>query len=153
MSSKFTIDIQENITLISLGECPAGAAFLSAVLSRIAETGADVDMIALAPGMSSRVALSFTVSDDDFACVLSVTGALQKENSALMVGVSNGYAKITVSSETMDGAPGVAAKAFAAVQEANADLRMVTTALTEISLLVPAADAENTMTALRKAFA
>ncbi|MDR3344705.1 MAG: hypothetical protein LBT21_03825 [Oscillospiraceae bacterium] len=139
MACDFTIDIQENVALISLGDCPSGAAFLADVLRRIAETGTDVDMIALAPGSSGRAALSFTVSDDDFARVLGVTGSLQKENPALKVSVSNGYAKITVGGEPMDGAPGVAAKVFAAIKNA-ADLRMVTTALTEISLLVPVSD-------------
>ena len=152
MSSEFLIGIHENITLISLSDCPSGAAFLADVLSRIAQTGADVDMIALAPGSSSRAALSFTVCDDDFASVLGVTGALQKETPALKVSVSNGYAKITVSSESMDGAPGVAARVFAAVQSVCADLRMVTTALTEISLLVPASDAGSTLGALQTAF-
>ena len=153
MSNEFKTGIQENITLISLGECPAGPAFLSEVLKSVAETGADVDMIALAPGSSDRAAISFTVGGDDFARVLGVTGALQKENPALKVSVSGGYAKSTVSGQAMDGAPGIAAKAFAAVESASADLRMVTTALTEISLLVPASDAENTLAALRTAFA
>ncbi|MDR1409507.1 MAG: hypothetical protein LBJ12_04415 [Oscillospiraceae bacterium] len=151
MSSEFSIGIQEGVTLISLGECPSGAPFLADVLRRIAETGTDVDMIALAPGSSGGAALSFTVSDNDFACVLGVTGSLQKDNSALKVSVSNGYAKITVGGEPMNGEPGVAAKVFAVAQDVT-DLRMVTTALTEISLLVPALDAESTLAALRGAF-
>ncbi|MDR1806202.1 MAG: hypothetical protein LBQ80_05490 [Clostridium sp.] len=145
----FCIELQEGVTLISLAECPTGASFLADVLGRIAGTGIDVDMIALAPGSSGRAALSFTVSDEDFARVLGVTGAMQKENPALRVSVSNGHAKITIGGEAMEGSPGVAAKVFATVQ-GLADLRMVTTALTEISLLVSSSDAQETLCALKK---
>ncbi|MCL2022778.1 MAG: hypothetical protein FWG82_00205, partial [Oscillospiraceae bacterium] len=127
------INIKEGITLISLSDCPGGANFLAEVLAQIAAGGTDVDMIALTPSTSEKTAMSFTVSDEDFAKVLAVTAALQKENKALKVSVSGGYAKITAGSGKMDGCPGVAARIFAALSAV--EIAMVTTALTEISFL------------------
>ncbi|MDR0884038.1 MAG: hypothetical protein LBN05_05490 [Oscillospiraceae bacterium] len=145
--STFNISARESVTVISLSDCPAGATFLAEVFGRFADS-VNVDMIALTPGSSGCTAVSFTLDTEQFAPALATTGALQKEYPTLKVSVSTGYTKITVGSAAMEDAKGVAAQVFALVERVGADLRMVTTALTEISLLVPEADATVTIAAL-----
>ncbi|HPP68174.1 MAG TPA: ACT domain-containing protein, partial [Clostridiales bacterium] len=96
--------------------------------------------------------LSFTVSGDDFGKILDIATKLRKEEPELKLNVSNGNSKITVSAEWMKNCPGIAAKVLDIVSKASADIMMITTSETEISILVPQADGDNTLAALEKEF-
>ena len=152
MSIIESISVVEDVTLISLYDSPADIKIISKIFDIISQYCIDVDMISQTPPSGSHYSLSFTVSGDDFGKVLEIVAALRDLNSEIKIGVSSGNCKISLFGESMRGKPGVAARVFAAASSVNADIRMITTSETDMSLLLVKADLENTVKAIKDAF-
>lgn len=148
---KPTIDVFDDVTLIILQNIPANMSFVTEVFEKIAAMEVDVDMISLAPPKSSMTSLSFTVSDDDLVKILGYTSKLK--DGTIKPIVSSGNCKISVSDAAMENCPGVAAKIFAQAAKAGADVRLITTSESQVSLLVTKSDFDATYSALQAAFA
>ncbi len=148
---KPTIDVFDDVTLIILQNIPANMSFVTEVFEKIAAMEVDVDMISLAPPKSSMTSLSFTVSDDDLVKILGYTSKLN--DGTIKPIVSSGNCKISVSDAAMENCPGVAAKIFAQAAKAGADVRLITTSESQVSLLVTKSDFDATYSALQAAFA
>ncbi len=148
-----SISVNMDVTLISFNDFPADIQIFSNVFARIAQAGVDVDMISQCPLGGTHSGLSFTVQDEDFGKILPIVTNLRSENPNLRMSVSNGNCKISVYGESMRGTPGIASRVFSAAAKAGADLRMITTSETDISLLVVPADADVTAKAIQDAFA
>lgn len=152
MENNTSIELLEDITLITLQDCPADTATLAYLFKAIADEGIDVDMISQIATTKKTFELSFTVSGDDFGKVLDLAGKLRKENPSLKLNVSNGNSKISVSAQWMRNCPGTAAKVLDIVSKVTPDIMMITTSETDISVLVPQSDGDNTLAALEKEF-
>lgn len=137
---KATINVCEDITLITLQNISADINFIAEVFDKIASMGVDVDMISLSPVQSSRTSLSFTIADDDLVKILSYTSKL--DDGSVKSIVSSGNCKITVNDPGMENCPGVAAKVFSQSAKAGTDIRLITTSESQISLLVTKLDAD-----------
>ena len=122
-----------DITLVTLQNCPSDLTVIHQIFDKAAELGIDIDMISLAPSQSAMSSLSFTMSDHDLPKLLTFSSHLHNE-----LGV-----KTVISSS----------KIFGAAANAKTDIRMITTAETEISLLVPASDHETTVSAIEEVIA
>lgn len=142
MSIIESINIVEDVTLVSLKDSPADIELISKIFGMIADAGIDVDMISQTPHHSKMPDLSFTISDDDFAKILEIMAKLRELNPDLKLTIQNGNCKISVFGEAMKGTPGVAVKVFNALNKANADIIMITTSEVDISLLIPKHDLE-----------
>ena len=132
------------ITLITLHNCPSDISFIADLFDQIGKLEINIDMISLAPSQGAVTALSFTISDQDLGNILSFTSKLQEQFQIKTV-VSNGNYKISVYDPAMRNTPGIASKVFAAAAKANTDIRIITTSEVEISLLVTAADFNDTL--------
>lgn len=139
---------ETNITLVTLQNCPLDLAVSHCVFEKAAELNIDLDMIALSPALSTSSSLSFTLADQDLPKLLTFSKKLQEELH-VQTGISPGNCKIVIADSAMKNSPGFAGKIFGAVATVGADIRMITTAETEISLLVPSADFETTTAAIR----
>ncbi len=146
------ITLTQDVTLISLNDSPADIKLIAEIFSMTAQAGIDVDMISQTPPSGLHSSLSFTVNDEDFGKVLEIAAELRRLNPELKISVSSGNAKIALLGESMRNQPGIAAKVFGAVAGVNADIRMITTSETDISLLVVKADVENAVAAIEKMF-
>ncbi|HEX3017756.1 MAG TPA: hypothetical protein VHP31_07890 [Caproicibacter sp.] len=149
MSPKITS--QDDITLISLQNCPSELGFVANVFQKIGQLGVDVDMISLAPSQGSFTSISFTIADNDLDKILSFTSELHDTIKVKAI-VSSGNCKISVYDSNMKNAPGVAAQVFAAAARVNSDIRIITTSEVDISLLVTSADFPETMKSLEDEF-
>lgn len=150
LSSKITTT--SDITLITLQNCPSELAFIAKVFQRIAAFDVDVDMISLAPSQGAYTSVSFTISDNDLVKILSFTSELRDQTKISAI-VSSGNSKISVYDPGMKNMPGVAAEVFDVSASANTDIRLITTSEIDISLLVTAADFQETLRALQNRFA
>ena len=139
MSATTVISTVDNITLVTLQDCPANAASIAKVFDEISQCGINIDMISMAPTQSAYTGLSFTIADSDLIDILSFTSALKKEKD-LDVIVSSVNHKISVRDPAMKNTPGIAARVFGAIAQTDADIRLITTSDIEISLVVTAAD-------------
>ncbi len=147
MFTKPTISTSNDITLVTLQKCPSDITFISDIFQKIASFDVIVDMISLAPTHGAFTSVSFTISDNDLGKILSFTSDLH-DNSNIKTIVSSGNCKISVYDQGMKDLPGVAADVFSAAAKANTDIRIITTSEVDISLLVTAADFNETLTAI-----
>jgi aspartate kinase len=138
-----------DITLVTLQNCPSELKFTADVFQKIGELGIDVDMISLAPAHGAYTSVSFTISDSDLDKILAFTSELH-ESASIKTIVSSGNSKISVYDQNMRNCPGVAAKVFEAASSVETDIRLITTSEVDISLLVTAADANDTLAAIRQ---
>jgi aspartokinase len=142
-----TITTSNDITLITLQNCPSDLTFIANVFHKISSFGVNVDMISMAPTHGAFTSISFTISDNDLGKILSFTSDLH-DNSNIKTIVSSGNCKISVYDQGMVNAPGVAAGVFSAAATVNTDIRIITTSEVDISLLVTAADFNETLHAI-----
>ena len=145
------ITTSTDITLVTLQNCPSSLTMIHNIFDKAAQLDIDIDMISLAPSQSDMSTLSFTMSDHDLSKLLTFSSHLHNE-LAIKTVISSGNSKIMVTDESMKNNPGFACKIFGIAAKVNADIRMITTAETEISLLVPTADYETTISAIKAAF-
>ncbi len=142
-----TITTSNDITLITLQNCPSDLSFIANVFHKIADFGVDVDMISLTPTHGAFTSISFTIADNDLGKILAFTSELH-DNSNIKTIVSSGNCKISVYDQGMKNSPGVAAEVFAAAAKVETDIRIITTSEVDISLLVTAADFNETLHAI-----
>jgi Aspartokinases len=146
-----TITTENDITLITLQNCPSELTFIADVFHKIAGFGVDVDMISLAPTHAAYTSISFTINDNDLGKILAFTSELHEKFKIKTI-VSSGNCKISVYDQGMKNSPGVAAGVFSAASAANTDIRIITTSEVDISLLVTAADFNETLKAIESSF-
>lgn len=146
-----TISTTTDITLITLQKCPSELKFIADVFQKIAALGVDVDMISLAPTQGSYTSVSFTISDNCLDKILSFTSELRSQNQISAI-VSSGNCKISVYDAGMINSPGVAAEVFDVASSTHTDIRLITTSEVDISLLITAADFQETLSAIEKRF-
>ncbi len=144
MSMAPTITTSNDITLITLQNCPSDLTFTANVFKKISSLGVNVDMISLAPTHGAFTSISFTISDNDLGKILVFTSDLH-DNSNIKTIVSSGNCKISVYDQSMRDTPGMAAKVFAAAAKIEADIRIITTSEVDISLLITAVDFDQTL--------
>ena len=149
MNSCPLVTTNGDITLVTLQNCPSELKFTADVFQKIGELGIDVDMISLAPAHGAYTSVSFTISDSDLDKILAFTSELH-ESASIKTIVSSGNSKISVYDQNMRNCPGVAAKVFEAASSVETDIRLITTSEVDISLLVTAADANDTLAAIRQ---
>lgn len=142
-----TITTTTDITLITLQNCPLKLKFIADVFQKIGNLGIDVDMISLAPSQGDYTSVSFTISDNDFDKVYSFMHEL-RESANIRANVSSGNCKISVYSPEIKNYPGIAAEVFEAVATTDTDIRIITTSEVDISILVTAADFNETLSSL-----
>ena len=109
----------------------------------------NVDMISLAPTHGAYTSISFTISDNDLGKILVFTSDLH-DHSNIKTIVSSGNCKISVYDQGMRNTPGVAAKVFAAAAKIDTDIRIITTSEVDISLLITAADFDETLSEIER---
>lgn len=142
----------ENVTLITLESVPAQIAFLSDVFGAVAKDEINVDMISQTAPTGNTVTVSFTVSDDDMAKVLSIIKKLSARYPNVRSLVSSSNVKLNLFGESLPEHFGVAASAFEALAEKGIDILLITTSDVDISVLVPQASFDFALDALKNAF-
>ena len=65
MSTTTVISTVDNITLVTLQDCPANAVSIAKVFDEISQCGINIDMISMAPTHGATTGLSFTIADED----------------------------------------------------------------------------------------
>ncbi len=152
MRLKPVITVTEDITLITLQNCPADIRFISNVFEQIARQGINVDMISITPPQGAYTSLSFTINDELLGGILEYTSSLREQAGDVKAIVSSGNCKISILDDEMENEPGVAAAVFAAAATVNTDIRIITTSEVQISLLVTKADVDAALEAIRAVF-
>ena len=138
-----------------LRDLPRGMHTPTEVLTRFAEAGVSVDMISEAEEADGRTQLQLTISEDALPearrLVRAVRAGLggQGEREA---DVRTGLTRLALVGSGMTGRPGVYARAFRALFEAEIEVHAVSTSAISITLLVPSECADEALGVLHYAF-
>ncbi len=137
------------IAVIGLEDKP-GIAFK--VFSLLAKKNINVDVILQSIGREGKKDISFTVTKNHLAEAIEL---LQAEKSALCyedISHREDISKVSIVGAGMTNNPGVAAKMFEALYEADINIHMISTSETKISVLVNVANAEKAVQAIHDKF-
>ena len=132
----YNISLSEGFSLVTVHGAPADLCFVSSLFEALAGQNINVDMISQSPPQGSFSPVSFTISDAKLPACLEILAKLREANPAIRPVVCHQNYKVLVTGEKMRNTPGVAAEVFKAAAHAAVDVRLVTTAETEISLLI-----------------
>jgi aspartate kinase len=121
------------------------------IFSAIAERNIVVDMIAQSIGSQGRASIGFTVLGNELRSTLKLLQPLAAELGA-SIEYDEEVSKVSIVGTGMRTHTGVAERMFAALAEANVNMRMITTADIKISVLVGRSDGVRALRAVHQAF-
>jgi aspartate kinase len=121
------------------------------VFSAIAAANIAVDMIAQNVGTAGKASIGFTVPKDELPATLKVLEPLAQEWQSRIFSQEE-VSKVSIVGTGMRSHTGVAEKMFAALAEAEVNLKMITTGDIKISVLVNRGDGVKALRAVHQAF-
>ncbi|MBR1814437.1 MAG: aspartate kinase [Lachnospiraceae bacterium] len=121
------------ISLIGLSDKP-GVAFL--IFDALAKKGINVDMILQSIGRDGTKDISFTVPGTEAALARETLESNLEMFTAQKIDCEENVAKVSVVGAGMATNPGVAAKMFEALYNANINIRMISTSEIRITVLI-----------------
>ena len=137
------------IAVIGVEDKP-GIAFK--LFSMLAKDNINVDLILQSIGRNNTKDISFTISKDNLDKCVSII----KKNLAMFaaedVQFSDKYSKVSIVGAGMVNSPGIAAKMFEALYDADINIHMITTSEIKISVLVDIGEGERAVNAIHNKF-
>lgn len=137
------------IAVIGVEDKP-GIAFK--LFSMLAKDNINVDLILQSIGRNNTKDISFTISKDNLDKCVSII----KNNLAMFaaqdVQFSDKYSKVSIVGAGMVNSPGIAAKMFESLYDADINIHMITTSEIKISVLVDIGEGERAVNAIHNKF-
>jgi aspartate kinase len=142
---------EARVTVTGLPDVPGVA---GRVLSALAEANINVDMIIQNEGRSDvhRADMSFTVPRDDLELARTSLDQLKAEVDFESIATDEHMGKVSVVGAGMKSHPGVAAKTFSVLGEAEVNIEMISTSPIKISCVVREEHVETAVKRLHTAF-
>ena len=141
----------ENCAKITLVGIPRDVNVLYHVFSSLAEENVNVDMIVQAGTAKDTADLTFTVTREELEAALKTISAVQGDQNWTVVCDEN-VAKVSIVGAGMMTNPGVAARMFEALNDANIPVYVVSTSEIKVSCLVPRAHHQEAVRACHRKF-
>ncbi|MDY4976968.1 MAG: ACT domain-containing protein [Clostridia bacterium] len=141
------IETSENITLVTLRNLPNQMYIIAKVFSAVAQAGVNVDMITQTQAHKNKVDLSFTVEDQDLVAAISALSIFKE--SGVVTDILSSCSKVVYLDEKMSQTPGYGARVFSALADQGIEPLIITTSVTDISVLVEHGDLETASQALK----
>ena len=137
------------ISVIGVKNMP-GIAFK--IFNLLAKRNINVDIIIQSIGREERKDISFTVSKTDLKEAMDLLNENKETLTAQDVTCEEGVAKISIIGAGMTSNPGVAAKMFEALSNANVNIKMIATSEIRITVLIDEEDVNRSMRTVHDAF-
>lgn len=137
------------ISVVGVPDSP-GIAFR--LFSTLASKKIDVDIILQSIGRDSTKDISFTVSKSNLEEAVKAVDSLKDVLHFQSIERSENISKVSVVGAGMQSNPGVAAKMFEALMDANINIQMISTSEIKISVLIDLKDSDRAVAAIHDAF-
>ena len=137
------------ISIVGLSDNP-GTAFK--VFNALGMAKINVDIILQSVGRDGTKDITFTVSQDQCKDAIAAVEKLEDSLKYTKVVHDESVAKVSIVGTGMETHPGVAAKMFEALYDANINIQMISTSEIKISVLIDVDDADRAVTAVHDAF-
>ena len=149
ISGVVTDTTESKVTVLSVPDRPGISA---ALFEPLAAANVNVDMIVQNTSQDGKTDISFTMPKADMATAESIVSRVAAEIGAAGVDHDAAIAKISLVGAGMKTSPGIAAKMFRTLADADVNIEMISTSTIRISVVVAAADLERAARSLHTAF-
>ena len=134
------------VAVIGLKDEP-GVAFK--LFNALAKQNINIDMILQSIGHNGKKDISFTCPDDDADLAKTIIEDIMEFEE---IDVNKDVAKVSIVGAGMQSHPGVAAKMFEALYDANINIRMISTSEIRVTVLINEKNVERAMNAIHDKF-
>lgn len=137
------------VSVIGVDDKP-GVAFK--IFNTLAKKGINVDIILQSVGREGTKDISFTTAQDDLNKTLKILEENKEALTIQNIGHEDNVAKISIVGAGMMSNPGVAAKMFESLFNANVNIKMISTSEVRITVLIDENDVDRAMRAVHDGF-
>ena len=143
-----------NVAKFAVLGIPNTPGIAHAIFSKLAENNVDVDMIVQSiRNMEKNVTdMVFTVTADDLGQAKQIVDKVADELNAVAVLIEQDVAKVSIVGAGMLGNPGIAARMFKALSDANINIDVISTSEISISCLIKADKIKEAVNAIHDEF-
>ena len=146
------VTADKNVARISIIGVPNVPGIAYKIFGKLAAKNINVDIILQSVGRNDTKDITFTVSKDNAAESVEILSALDALHGLKIECDDKNVAKVSVVGAGMETHPGVAAKMFEALFEADINIQMISTSEIKISVLIDSEQADDAVKALHAAF-
>ncbi len=140
---------ESKITIEGVPDNPGIAAH---IFKELANNNINIDIVIQGGGNDNLNSISFTVKEDDFNSAKNITEKLAKELGAKEIITNKNVAMVSVVGVGIKSNPGIAAKVFEALSEANVNIDMISSSEIKISCIINQDNLDTAVNALHKRF-
>ncbi len=137
------------ISIVGLEDTP-GVAFK--VFNKLAQAKCNIDIILQSVGRDGSKDITFTVTEDQSKDAIEAIESIHDTLNYKSVIADNSVSKVSIVGAGMETHPGVAAKMFEALYDANINIQMISTSEIKISVLIDEKDADRAVLAVHEKF-
>jgi aspartate kinase len=137
---------------VTISGVPDRPGISAALFEPLAEANVNVDMIVQNVSQNGATDISFTMPKADMATAESIVRRIAAEIGAAGVDHKSDIAKISLVGAGMKTSPGIAARMFRVLADADVNIEMISTSTIRISVVTAAADMERAARVLHTAF-
>ncbi len=137
------------IAIVGLDDTP-GVAFK--VFNKLAQTKVNIDIILQSVGRDGTKDITFTVTEDQAQEAVAAIESMSDVLTFKSVSADNSISKVSIVGAGMETHPGVAAKMFEALSDANINIQNISTSEIKISVLIDEKDADRAVIAVHDKF-
>lgn len=146
------VTADKNAARISVLGVPNVPGIAYKIFGKLAAENINIDIILQSVGRNDTKDITFTTSRDNSEQAVAVLRSLDLLANLKIECDNTSVAKVSVVGAGMETHPGVAAKMFQALFEADINIQMISTSEIKISVLIDAADADDAVRAVHAAF-
>ncbi|WP_420451594.1 aspartate kinase [Ilumatobacter sp.] len=140
---------EAKVTVLGVPDRPGISA---ALFEPLAEANVNVDMIVQNTSTDGTTDISFTMPMADLRESESIVQRVADDIGAASVTHDDGIAKVSLVGAGMKSSPGIAAKMFRVLADADINIQMISTSTIRVSVILPAPDMERAARSLHSAF-
>lgn len=140
-----------NVARISIIGVPDKPGLAFRIFSKLSSKEVNVDIILQSIGRKDSKDITFTVKQDQLKQALKVLDELIEGTDAKIL-YDDAVAKVSIVGAGMETHPGIAAKMFEALFDAQINIQMISTSEIKISVLIDADDADDAVIAIHDKF-
>ena len=138
-----------SISIVGLKDAP-GVAFK--LFNILAQHKINVDIILQSVGRDGTKDITFTVSKDNYKEAIAAIESKQDLFDYKSLTFDDNIAKVSIVGAGMESNPGVAAKMFEALADANINIQMISTSEIKVSVLIDIKNGEKAVQVIHDAF-
>ncbi len=141
-----------NVARISVIGVPNVPGIAYKIFGKLAAKNINIDIILQSVGRNDTKDITFTTSKDNAQLAIETLKGLELLSNITIECDDENVAKVSIVGAGMETHPGVAAKMFEALFEADINIQMISTSEIKISVLIDAKDADDAVAAIHDAF-